>query len=120
MPFHHINDGNQIKVYTKDQLKVLFDYLNKLKPSYSNDYNKALLRFLFYSGCRISEAVALNWSDIAFEGNTVLISKTLSQTKHGYKISEPKTDKSTASVSLDAETFATLKKWQLNQRMYML
>lgn len=114
------NDGDQIKVYTKDQLKTLFDYLNKLKPSYSNDYNKTLLHFLFYSGCRISEALALNWSDIDFEGNAVLINKTLSQTKHGYKISDPKTDKSTASVSLDAETIATLKKWQLNQRMYML
>lgn len=114
------NDGDQIKVYTKDQLKTLFDYLNKLKPTYSNDYNKTLLRFLFYSGCRISEALALNWSDIDFEGNTVQVNKTLSQTKHGYKISDPKTDKSTASVSLDAETIATLKKWQLNQRMYML
>ena len=114
------NDSDQIKVYTKDQLKTLFDYLNKLKPTYSNDYNKTLLRFLFYSGCRISEALALNWSDIDFEGNVVLINKTLSQTKHGYKISDPKTDKSTASVSLDAETMATLKKWQLNQRMYML
>lgn len=114
------NDGDQIKVYTKDQLKTLFDYLNKLKPIYSNEYNKTLLRFLLYSGCRISEALALNWSDIDFEGNAVLINKTLSQTKHGYKISDPKTDKSTASVSLDAETIATLKKWQLNQRMYML
>lgn len=114
------NDGDQIKVYTKDQLKTLFDYLNKLKPTYSNEYNKTLLRFLFYSGCRISEALALNWSDIDFEGNAVLINKTLSQTKHGYKISDPKTDKSTANVSLDAETIATLKKWQLNQRMYML
>lgn len=114
------NDGDQIKVYTKDQLKTLFNYLNKLKPTYSNEYNKTLLRFLFYSGCRISEALALNWSDIDFEGNAVLINKTLSQTKHGYKISDPKTDKSTASVSLDAETIVTLRKWQLNQRMYML
>lgn len=109
-----------IKVYSKEQLKTLFDYLNALKPGYSNDYNRTLLRFLFYSGCRISEALALNWSDIDFKGNAVLINKTLSQTKHGYKISEPKTDKSTATVSLDAETIASLKKWQINQRMYML
>ena len=42
------------------------------------------------------------------------------QTKHGYKISDPKTDKSAAKVSLDSETIKILKKWQINQRKYML
>ncbi|EGP4742926.1 site-specific integrase [Enterococcus faecium] len=115
-----VTDSGVIKVYTKEQLRTLFAYVNSLKPNYSNDYNKTLLRFLFYSGCRISEALALNWSDIDFEGNNVLINKTLSQTKHGYKISDPKTDKSAAKVSLDSETIKILKKWQINQRKYML
>lgn len=112
--------GDVVKVYSKDQLKALFDYVNSLKPNYSNDYNKTLLRFLFYSGCRISEALALNWADIDFEDSNVLINKTLSQTKHGYKISSPKTDKSAAKVTLDSETISLLKKWQINQRKYML
>lgn len=112
--------SDPVKVYSKEQLKTLFCYMNSLTPNYSNDYNKTLLRFLFYSGCRISEALALDWSDIDFEDNNVLINKTLSQTKHGYKLSDPKTDKSAAKISLDAETIAQLKKWQINQRKYML
>lgn len=112
--------SNIIKVYNKEQLKTLFNYVNSLEPNYSNDYNKVLLRFLFYSGCRISEALALDWSDINFDNNTVLINKTLSQTKHGYKISDPKTDKSAAEIALDSETMSMLKKWQVNQRKYML
>jgi integrase len=112
--------SEQVKVYSKEQLKTLFGYVNSLKPNYSNDYNKTLLRFLFYSGCRISEALALDWSDIDFEDSNVLINKTLSQTKHGYKLSDPKTDKSAARITLDAETIALLKKWQINQRKYML
>lgn len=113
-------NSDTVKMYSKEQLKALFGYVNSLKPNYSNDYNKTLLRFLFYSGCRISEALALDWSDIDFENNNVLINKTLSQTKHGYKISSPKTDKSAAKVTLDAETISLLKKWQINQRKYML
>lgn len=112
--------SDRVKVYSKEQLRTLFSYINSLKPNYSNDYNKTLLRFLFYSGCRISEALALDWSDIDFEDNSVLINKTLSQTKHGYKISDPKTDKSAAKITLDAETISLLKKWQINQRKYML
>nr|WP_321387353.1 tyrosine-type recombinase/integrase [uncultured Enterococcus sp.] len=113
-------NSDVVKVYSKEQLKTLFTYVDSLKPNYSNDYNKTLLRFLFYSGCRISEALALNWTDIDFEDNNVLINKTLSQTKHGYKISDPKTDKSAATIALDAETISLLKKWQINQRKYML
>lgn len=114
------NDNDNVKVYSKQQLKALFNYLETLSPGYTNDYNKTLLRLLFYSGCRISEALALNWSDIDFENNAVLINKTLSQSKHGYKVSDPKTDKSTGKVSLDSETISLLKKWQINQRKYML
>ena len=110
----------RLRYTVKEQLKTLFSYMDALKPNYSNDYNKTLLRFLFYSGCRISEALALNWSDIDFEDRNVLINKTLSQTKHGYKLSDPKTDKSAAKVTLDAETIALLKKWQINLRKYML
>lgn len=113
-------EDDAIKVYSKEQLKSLFDYIGSLKPSYTNEYNKTLLRVLFYSGCRISEVLALNWTDIDFENKNVTINKTLSQTKHGYKISDPKTDKSSAVIALDAETIVLLNKWKINQRKYML
>lgn len=110
----------KIKVYTKQELKELFHYLDNTKPSYNNDFNNILFRFLIYSGCRISEALALNWSDIDFNNQTVTINKTLSQTKNGYKVSTTKTAASNATLILDATTINKLKKWQINQRKYML
>jgi len=110
----------KIKVYTKNQLKTLFAYLNTQTPTYKNDFNATLLRLLFYSGMRISEALALNWSDIDFQEKSVSISKTLSQSKHGYKVSSPKTNASADMLPLDEKTLTTLKKWQVNQRKYML
>ncbi|MFS0939074.1 tyrosine-type recombinase/integrase [Enterococcus casseliflavus] len=110
----------KIKVYTKQELKELFHYLDNTKPSYNNDFNNVLLRFLIYSGCRISEALALNWSDIDFNNQTVTINKTLSQTKNGYKVSTTKTAASNATLILDATTINKLKKWQIDQRKYML
>ncbi|MHC5248979.1 tyrosine-type recombinase/integrase [Enterococcus sp. LJL90] len=115
-----ISHNSKIKVYTKEQLKTLFDYLDLKTGTYRRDYDKTLLRFLIYSGCRISEALALNWSDIDFVNKIVTIDKTLSQTKHGYKVSTPKTDGSKASIALDESTLSILKKWQINQRKYML
>lgn len=108
------------KTYSKEQLERLFDYLETKDSFYRSCYDKTLLRFLFFSGCRISEALALNWSDIDFTEKSVTINKTLSQTKYGYKISNPKTNSSYGTLSLDDKTILWLKKWQLDQRKYML
>ena len=78
-----------------------------------------MIRLLIYSGCRISEALALDWVDIDFENNQITIDKTLSQSKHGYKVSTPKTSTSSSKLALDEVTMKQLKKWHINQRKYM-
>lgn len=110
----------KVKAYTKEEVKKISEYLQSKSGTYRSEYDKTLMRFLFYTGCRISEALALNWNDINFDEKTVTINKTLSQTKHGYKVSSPKTDTSTATISVDDVTLSFLKKWQLNQKEFML
>lgn len=56
-----------IKVYSKEELKKSFDYLNNKVGSYRSNFDKTLLRFMIYSGVRVSEALLLNWSNIDFE-----------------------------------------------------
>ena len=109
-----------IKVYTRDQLKALFDYVNHCPATYTDDYNKTLLRFLVYSGCRISEALALDWADIDFQEGAISINKTLSDVNRGVKVTAPKTEKSIGVLPMDAKTMAVLKRWQVNQKIYML
>lgn len=110
----------KIKAYTKDEVKKISEYLESKNGTYRSEYDKTLLRFLFYSGCRISEALALNWDDIDLEKKTVRINKTLSQTKYGYKVSSPKTDASLATISIDDVTLSFLKKWKIKQKEFML
>lgn len=109
-----------IKVYSKEELKKLFDYLNHRPSTYSNDFYKTLFRVLVYSGCRISEALALNWSDIDFKNNTLTINKTLSTVKNGIAVSSPKTKNSYGEIALDDQTIGILNRWQINQRRHML
>lgn len=115
-----LSSAEPIKVYSKEQLMILFDYLNHCPATYTDDFNKTLIRFLIYSGCRISEALALNWSDINFTDKSVVINKTLSHTKHGLIISSPKTESSYGEIALDEQTITSLKRWQINQKIYML
>lgn len=57
-----------------------------------------LFDFLFYSGCRIGEALALTKGDVSFDHNTVSITKTYFRHNGEDEITEPKTEESIRTV----------------------
>ncbi|WP_270279701.1 site-specific integrase [Vagococcus bubulae] len=120
---------DKIKFYDTDQLKIFLEYLEQKKlnakdktliQEYYAELDLALFRLLAFSGMRVGEALALNYSDINFEDNTITINKNLSQTKQGYEVSTTKTKNSNRIISMDNKTLATLKKWHLTQRKLLL
>lgn len=75
--------------------------------------------FLFISGCRRGEALALSWDDIDFATGAVKINKSVAPKstvkKDGYTITPPKTDSSNRTIFLPSffiEELANYKKWQ--------
>lgn len=116
---------SRIKFYDLKELEVFLNHLEQkvdiakkrsLIQHYYAEFDLALFRLMAFSGMRIGEALALNWSDIDYENKTITISKNLSQTKQGYVVSTTKTKKSNRTISLDDRTLLTLKKWHLTQR----
>ena len=76
-----------------------------------NNLDNILFTFLYYTGCRIGEAIALNWNDIDFKNKKVIINKTLTN-KLGtgnYLITSPKTTNSVREVYLDDNLLNRLK-----------
>ena len=61
MPFLQVDDG-RIRSLTKDEEQAIFEHLT---PRY-----RTLSTFLLHTGCRMGEALALQWSDISDEGAT--------------------------------------------------
>ncbi len=119
----------KIKFYDVDELKIFMDHLEKkasmvkeknLTQRYYAELDLALFRLMAFSGMRVGEVLALNFSDIDFNDKTVAISKNLSQTKQGYEVSTTKTKKSNRIISLDDKTLHILKKWHLTQRQLLL
>ena len=116
---------DKIKFYDLKELEVFLNHLEKkcdiakkrsFIQHYYAEFDLALFRLMAFSGMRVGEALALNWSDIDYENKTITISKNLSQTKQGYVVSTTKTKKSNRTISLDDRTLLTLKKWHLTQR----
>ncbi|UDM74077.1 site-specific integrase [Vagococcus fluvialis] len=116
---------DKIKFYDLKELEVFLNHLGKkvdvakkrtLIQHYYAEFDLALFRLMAFSGMRVGETLALNWSDIDYNNKTISISKNLSQTKQGYVVSTTKTNKSNRIISLDDKTLLVLKKWHLTQR----
>lgn len=94
------------KHFDNDELEKLLDYLGQLPPSYENQYKTTLYKFLLATGCRIGEALALEWSDIDLEKATVTVGNTLQQDG---TVTLPKTRKGTRTISIDKKTVLMLR-----------
>ncbi|MBC1227213.1 tyrosine-type recombinase/integrase [Listeria booriae] len=71
----------------------------------------ATIMTLSYTGLRIGELLALQWTDINFETHTLSVWKTLfreSNTITHYELTTPKTIKSTREVAIDDSVLNTL------------
>ena len=73
--------GESEKPFTKDEIKRISD-------TFSTKYQDYLhfVHFLFSTGCRTSEAIALTWDCVDFEARTITIRESISIAKDGSKV----------------------------------
>lgn len=78
-------------------------------------------RFLYFSGCRRGEALAIKWEDIDLKNCTARIYKSISNkaTDAGksYKVTTPKNESSNRTISLPSHYCAVLKKYRGTQEV---
>ena len=71
----------QEKPFTKSEIKQIIDIFDKDFSHYSS-----FIKFLFSTGCRTSEAIALRWQDVDFEAKTITISESIGIASDGSKV----------------------------------
>lgn len=49
---------------TREEFDLLDDYLDTEKPNYANKQKRLMLHFLFWTAVRVSELIAIKWTDI--------------------------------------------------------
>ncbi|WP_117161470.1 site-specific integrase [Paraliobacillus sp. X-1268] len=94
-----------IKYYNLTELNILLEFLNNYEPPRFKDYKIyfILVYFLSRTGLRISEALALKWSDI--EGNRININKQTSRNdQNQLEITTLKTVSSYRNIEIDDDT----------------
>lgn len=92
-------------VWSEDQYKTF-------EKSLTIPYTKVLFNLMYYTGVRVGEALAVEWSDLDLTKKTLSVSKTYSAAEKG-KVGTPKTASSIRTILLTDETaerLAELKK----------
>lgn len=103
--------------WTKEQLQTFFNFID---PKNELEHY-TLFRLLAFTGIRRGECLALTWSDLNTQKNTLSINKTLAQGVRGkHIVNDTKTHKGTRQLSIDNTTMNYLKKWKLEQRKTLL
>jgi integrase len=66
----------RFKVETKSKVPATLEWVNTFMAHCKRPHLAALALFMFLTGARVSEALAVEWSDIDFKAKTVLIKQT--------------------------------------------
>lgn len=102
------------KFLEKDEL---FQFLEVAKNNHAPLNSFQVFTTLAYSGLRAGELLALKWSDIDFDNNTISITKTYynpNNNKKKYQILTPKTESSIGKITVDANVIKMLQDYKIN------
>ena len=96
------NNGTKMEYWELDEFKEFIKIVDNLKY-------KAIFMCLFYSGARVGELLALEWQDVDFDNNALIIDKTYSMGE----ITTPKTKSSVRNIKMPNHTLNLLRQLKL-------
>ena len=115
IPRKQQNKEHKVKFFSNQELKQFLDYLDNLDlSSYENFFDYVLYKTLLASGCRIGEALALEWPDIDLKKGIISISKTLNRYQ---ETNTPKSKAGLREVDIDTATVSLLKQYKKRQQV---
>jgi integrase len=105
------------KYLEKDTLKNFLTIARKF--GLKNDY--LFFTLLAYTGLRQGEAIALKWTDIDFDNETISVNRTIfnpSNNTRNFKLETPKTATSIRTITIDGKLIEELKKHRLTHKEF--
>ncbi len=94
---------NAIKTLRKDEIKTLLQY-------FKDSHFYLPLMIGLHTGLRAGEIVALQWSDINFKTNTLIVRHTLQYENKTWVLKEPKTTSSKRNIVMNQSLIQELKR----------
>lgn len=107
-------EQSKIKFLDRQELKQFLGYLDTLDQSiYENLFDFVLYTFLLATGVRISEALALEWSDIDLDNGYIDVNKTVAFSR--METNSTKSEAGNRKISIDKNTVLMLRLYKARQ-----
>lgn len=102
---------SQVEFWTVEEFKKVYNC------SYQDDFQEAfykrLMRFIFVTGVRSEELLALQWPDIDLKKGLCNINKSIyMRTRENFEFAETKNFSSIRTITLDKQTIIDLTEWR--------
>jgi integrase len=91
------------------------DYVNAFWAATTPGLYRMLFSAALTTEMRSGELFALQWGDIDWQANQILVRRVLTRHSGGWRFYEPKTKNSKRRVDVDPSFLLELKKWKLQQ-----
>ncbi|HFI0150932.1 TPA: tyrosine-type recombinase/integrase [Streptococcus suis] len=99
--------------FTDEELRKILGYIETHNHGYADKLFNTLVKLLLATGLRISEACALEWTDVDFKAQTIAVTKTLNNKG---EVNSPKTKSSNRIIDIDNSTTAMLTTFKKEQQ----
>lgn len=109
----------QSRYLEKDALQHFLQTAKK----FGMDHDFVFFMLLAYTGLRVGEAMALKWSDIDFDEQTISITKTIHHKQErtlNFYLDTPKTKSSVRTIAVDQKLLDELKRLKTKQKEFRL
>ncbi|SDM15747.1 tyrosine-type recombinase/integrase [Sediminibacillus halophilus] len=113
--------NKEIKYYNLQELNQLLDFMENYKHQRFKEYRLyyVLIYLLSQTGLRISEALALRWTDI--DGDMLTVERQTSRDKNNQlKLTSLKTTSSYRTIKLDEDLIKEVNRFKLEQNQVIL
>lgn len=117
VPLQDKTEKNKIKYYSMEELNELLTFMEHYKHQRFSDYRLyyMLMIFLSHTGLRISEALALKWSDI--EGDKLHVNKQIRRNNNNRpEVTTLKNRSSYRTIKLDQDLLDKLSSFKVTQK----
>ncbi|KGR87557.1 tyrosine-type recombinase/integrase [Lysinibacillus odysseyi] len=110
----------EVKYYSLNELEGLLKYMKNKKTQRYGDYQLyyMLMYFLSKTGLRISEALAVRWSDI--KDNKLSVERQIKKINNKKKLDTLKSSSSYRTITLDDDLIKELRKFKIKQNEMIL
>lgn len=102
-PFKNMDSPKEMQIWTPQEFNQFLSVIQDLQY-------KTFFSFLYFTGCRKGEVLALNWHDIDFENEIIKINKNLTRKikNNAYLITTPKNYSSTRNIKIPKNLLSLL------------